>query len=258
MEQLLINLLENEAAGIGITLGVPELEQFALFYDEFLIWNAKMNLTAVEAGPAFVVRHFIDSLLVMPLIPPSAKTLLDLGTGGGFPGLPLSIVFRNLQVTLLDASRKKTSFLRQVLIKLGRSDVRVIAGRAEDPHGHGHGEGKYDVVISRATFKLSQLLTLASRYTGDDGVIIAMKGREWRKEIEEAESVGATHHLQLADVRETVLPRYGIAVPSWFIRGLDGFASPDSAHRYGCLFCRGGTEQAAGIGRQGCGDWRHG
>ena len=208
MEQALITLLAEEAARIGITLGPPELAQFAVFYDEFQIWNAKMNLTAVDAGPPFIIRHFIDSLLALPSIPPAATTLLDLGTGGGMPGIPLEIADKTLKVTLLDSSRKKTSFLRHVLIKLGKSDVRVITGRAEDQLEDHDQQKLYDVVISRATFKLSQFLTLGNAFVRKEGVIIAMKGREWRKEKEEAENVHAYDQLRLTEVREILLPHY--------------------------------------------------
>lgn len=225
MEQALITLLADEAAQIGVILGPPEMAQFALFYDEFQLWNAKMNLTAVDAGPAFIIRHFIDSLLALPSIPPSTATLLDLGAGGGFPGVPLKIAQKKLKVTLLDASRKKTSFLRQVLIKMGQSDVRVITGRAEDQlKGHVPKE-KYDVVISRATFKLSQFLVLGDAWIGTEGVIIAMKGREWLKEKEEAESFAKACHLRLADVRETHLPHYEEMRALLIYKRMDDFAS---------------------------------
>jgi len=206
MEQALITFLADEAIRIGVTLDPVELTQFAVFYDEFQIWNAKINLTAVNAGPPFIIRHFIDSLLALPSIPLAATTLLDLGTGGGMPGVPLGIADKKLKVTLLDSSRKKTSFLRHVLIKLGKNDVGVITGRAEDQLADHEQQKLYDVVISRATFNLSRFLTLGNAFVRKEGVIIAMKGREWRKEREEAENVAAACHLRLADVRETNLP----------------------------------------------------
>jgi 16S rRNA (guanine527-N7)-methyltransferase len=209
MEQVLIQLLKDEAAGIGISLGSEELSRFVLFYDEFQLWNAKMNLTAVAPGSAFVMKHFIDSLQALPLIPPTVKTLLDLGSGGGFPGIPLAIVRRNLEATLLDAARKKTSFLKQVAIKLGLTGVRVVTGRAETLcHRDLEREG-FDVVISRATFKLAQFLSLADTYAGRDGIIIAMKGSEWHKEAMEAESIIRENRFRLMEVRKTLLPGEG-------------------------------------------------
>ncbi|MBN1546729.1 MAG: 16S rRNA (guanine(527)-N(7))-methyltransferase RsmG [Syntrophaceae bacterium] len=209
MERALIQMLADEASKIGIVLGPAELSKFALFYDEFQLWNAKMNLTAVAPGPSFVVKHFIDCLQALPLIPKTAKTLLDLGTGGGFPGIPLAIAGRNLQVILLDASRKKTSFLRQVVIKLGLSGIRVVTGRAETLADQVSDIQNFDVIISRATFKLAQFLSLAGAYAGRDGIVIAMKGREWRKEMAEAESILVQNRFRLVSVRETVLPGEG-------------------------------------------------
>ena len=117
MEQALITLLAEEAARIGITLGPPELAQFAVFYDEFQIWNAKMNLTAVDAGPPFIIRHFIDSLLALPSIPPAATTLLDLGTGGGMPGIPLTVYFSAVNVDK-EVARSSTLSFFIVLLSL--------------------------------------------------------------------------------------------------------------------------------------------
>lgn len=194
---------------MGIVLGPREQTRFSLFYDEFQKWNAKMNLTSLEPGPAFVIKHFIDSLVALPLIPQSAKSLLDLGTGGGFPGIPLKIVRNNMNVTLLDASRKKTSFLRQVILLLELSDTRVITGRAEELVRQGTGQGGYDVVISRATFKLSQMLERGIHFVNREGMIIALKGRDLQEEIEEAETVILKHRLRLIEKKETTLPRYG-------------------------------------------------
>jgi len=202
-------MLADEAAKIGIALGPVELGQFALFYDEFQLWNAKMNLSAVAPGSSFVIKHFIDSLLALPLIPKTAKTILDLGSGGGFPGVPLAIACCGLQVTLLEASRKKTSFLRQVVIKLNLNDVRVVTGRAEKLSGQAFMEETFDVVISRATFKLSRLLALAGVYVGSNGIVIAMKGREWGEERADAERAMALTRFRLMDIREVVLPGSG-------------------------------------------------
>jgi len=209
MEQELIHLLSEEAEKLGIALGLREQCQFSLFYDEFQKWNAKMNLSSLDPGPDFVIKHFIDSLLALPLIPQSSQSLIDLGTGGGFPGMPLKIARDNLSVTLLDSSRKKTSFLRQAVLLLGLSDTRVINGRVEELIREGTGREAYDVVISRATFKLAQILDLGIHFLRRDGIIIAMKGRDWKDEMEEAEKLSIQRHLRLVDQRVMALPRYG-------------------------------------------------
>ena len=209
MEKILVQMLADKAVEIGVPLGSDELSRFALFYDEFQLWNAKMNITAVAPGRTFVIKHFIDSLQAFPLIPKAAKTLLDLGSGGGFPGIPLAIAGRTLEVTLVDASRKKTSFLKQVVIKVGLGGVRVVTGRAEALFNQGLKREGFDVVISRATFKLPQFLSLAGTYAGRDGIMIAMKGRDWRKEMVETESIAAVNRIYLIEVRETVLPGDG-------------------------------------------------
>jgi 16S rRNA (guanine527-N7)-methyltransferase len=209
MEQALIHLLTEEVEKLGIALDPREQVRFSLFYDEFQKWNAKMNLSSLDPGPDFVIKHFIDSLLALPLIPQSAKSLLDLGTGGGFPGIPLKITQDNLHVTLVDSSRKKTSFLRQAVLLLGLSDTRVITGRAEELILQGAGQEAYDVVISRAAFKLVHILGLGIHFLKEEGMIIAMKGRDLKDEMEEAEKFRHQHHLKLADKRVIALPRYG-------------------------------------------------
>ena len=209
MEQELIRILTDEAKGLGIFLSPAEQAQFSLFYDEFQVWNAKMNLTALEAGSSFIIKHFIDSLQALQFIPQEAKTLLDLGTGGGFPGIPLKIARSDLSLTLLDSSRKKTSFLRQVILRLGLSDARVITGRVEEHVRQGSGGGEFDVVISRATFKMSQILEFGDHFVNREGLIIAMKGRDVTGELEEAQKVIRQRHLRLAERRETTLPRLG-------------------------------------------------
>lgn len=209
MKQELIHLLIEEAERLGIAIGSREQTQFSLFYDEFQKWNAKMNLSSLDPGPDFVIKHFIDSLLAMPLIPQSAQSLIDLGTGGGFPGIPLKIARDNLSVTLLDSSRKKTSFLRQAVLLLRLSDTQVITGRVEEVTREGTGREAYDVVISRATFKLAQILDLGIHFLRRDGIIIAMKGRDWKDEMAEAEKISTHRHLRLVDQQAMELPRYG-------------------------------------------------
>ena len=133
-------------------------------------WNQVYNLTAVRDGERMVPQHLLDSLAVAPHL--QGRSLLDVGSGAGLPGIPLSLARPELAVTLLEANHKKAAFLKQAAIELELSNVEVANARVEDwsaPRG-------YDVVISRAFSDLAEFVTLAGRHVAEGGVLAAMKG----------------------------------------------------------------------------------
>ena len=154
-------------------------ERFERLLDELERWNRKVNLTAVRDREQMVTLHLEDSLAVRPLL--QGKRILDVGTGAGFPGLPLAIAEPDREFTLLDSNNKKIMFVQHVVGVLGLDNVTAIKARSED-YAPGH---RFDTVIARALASLPRLVEIAGHHVGEDGVFIALKGRYPAAEIEE-------------------------------------------------------------------------
>ena len=155
------------------------LSEFAV---ELVTWNQKINLTAITDPEEVAEKHIIDSLIPAKYIPENSS-LLDLGTGGGFPGVPLKIFMPTLSVMLVDSVRKKVNFLKYVIGMLKLENITAHQLRVEVLSDHPDFTGRFDVVISRAFTALDRFLQMAAPLVKSDGVIIAMKGREVDKEI---------------------------------------------------------------------------
>jgi 16S rRNA (guanine527-N7)-methyltransferase len=133
-------------------------------------WNKVHNLTAVRDPEDMVTLHLLDSLSVLPHI--KAMRLLDVGSGAGLPGIPLALCLPDLQVTVMDSSHKKASFLRQAKVELGIANLEVVCGRVEQYHP----DALFDIVISRAFSDLAEFISLTRHLCAPDGVWMAMKG----------------------------------------------------------------------------------
>lgn len=180
MEKLIEGLT---AYGVECT---PEMvEKFALYEKLLLEWNEKMNLTAITAHDEVVNKHFVDSISFQELIPRGA-TVVDVGTGAGFPGLPLKIVRPDLKVTLIDALQKRLTFLDTVISELGLSDIETVHLRAEDA-GHTKMRESFDVATARAVANLPVLCEYCLPLVKKGGVFLALKGRDGREEAKNSE-----------------------------------------------------------------------
>lgn len=188
-KQLLEGLsrLEIEVSG-------RQLQQLVQHAEALMIWNQKMNLTAIKDPLAIAEKHFIDSAAAS-LFLKNEKTLLDLGSGAGFPGIPLKILQPDLRILLLDASRKKVSFLKHVIRTSGLSDIDAVHTRIEDFPHNALFQKKADGIISRAFTNLSDIITLSKPLLRSNGIIYAMKGRQIEKELQFDGSVD--HEIQL-------------------------------------------------------------
>lgn len=155
-------------AGLILNEGVRQklLDYLALIQK----WNKVHNLTAVRDPEDMVTLHLLDSLSVLPHI--KARRLLDVGSGAGLPGIPLALCLPHLQVTVMDSSHKKASFLRQAKVELGIANLEVVCGRAEQYHP----DALFDIVISRAFSDLAEFISLTRHLCAPDGVWMAMKG----------------------------------------------------------------------------------
>jgi 16S rRNA (guanine527-N7)-methyltransferase len=169
-------LLIEGAAGLGFRLDDGQVGLFRVYAEELLAWNRRINLTTITRPADIAVKHFIDSLPGAKALKPGWR-ILDLGSGGGFPGIPLKIVRPDLKVTLVDAVRKKVSFQKQVCRQLGLGEVQCVHARIEALGDDPHHKGVYDAVVSRALTDLGALCRLAAPLLGAHGLVIAYRGR---------------------------------------------------------------------------------
>jgi 16S rRNA (guanine527-N7)-methyltransferase len=202
------DMLESGARQLGIDFGDRESDLFFTYLKELIEWNQKINLTAIRDAKGIVTRHFLDSLAVNGFLH-GARSLLDIGSGAGFPGIPLKIVRPSLNVVLLDGVGKKVAFMRNVIRSLGLKGIKAVHGRVEDCSVTAQHSEAFDVVVSRAFARLSDFLTVADPYTKEGGLIIAVKGPRGGDELEEG--TAAPHHLRLEKVEEITVPFSGVA-----------------------------------------------
>lgn len=153
--------------------------RFDALLDELERWNRRVNLTAVREREQMQVLHIADSLAARPLL--EGRRILDVGTGPGFPGLPLAIAEPDREFTLLDSNNKKIRFVEHAAAVLGLDNVTAVKARAED-YAPGR---RFDTVIARALASLPRLVEIAGHLVGEDGVFVALKGRYPAAEIEE-------------------------------------------------------------------------
>ncbi len=199
----LTDLLINGAKELGVKLSDKQLELFMKFLDNLNSWNKQINLTAIKDEREIIVNHFLDSLSIASDIEDN-KRLLDIGTGGGFPGIPLKIVRPGLHVTLLDSNNKKISFLKDTVRKLALKNTKAVWGRAEDAQ-NGLPRGHYDYVVSRAVGSIHDMVNLSSSYVSSEGHIVLMRGKKGREEwLHESEIIEDKYHI--VDYREFELP----------------------------------------------------
>ena len=194
-------LLKEGSRELGTPLTGGQEELFLLYLAQLKLWNKSINLTAVKTDREIVIKHFLDSITAEALIPEGAS-VLDIGTGAGFPGVPLKIVRPDLDVTLLDSSGKKVSFLKDLIRKLGLSGITALSARAEEPE-NGLPRESFDCVITRAVGSVTHVLDLSRPYVKEGGGIILMRGRNSTSDIQESEY---PEGLELVEEKHLTLP----------------------------------------------------
>ena len=156
---------------LNVDLTEEKLEKLNKFYNLLLEWNKKINLTRIEEGEEVYLKHFYDSLTIAKAVDLSEiKTLCDIGTGAGFPGIVLKIFYPNLKITLIDSLKKRVNYLNEIIKDLGIDNIEAIHVRGEDY------KGQYDVVTSRAVANIEKLLGYTMHLVSPTGIFIAMKG----------------------------------------------------------------------------------
>ncbi|MDI6762959.1 MAG: 16S rRNA (guanine(527)-N(7))-methyltransferase RsmG [Thermodesulfobacteriota bacterium] len=186
-------LLINGAKAFGIDLAKQTVEAFDLYLRELLKWNEKMNLTAIRSEKGIVLKHFLDSLSVFPHLP-KISSLLDIGSGAGFPGIPLKMIHPSLEVTLIDSVRKKVDFQRHIIRTLGLKGIEAIHGRIQDKQILQTLGGRLDAIIARAFSDLDPLLLLSFPFLKTGGVALVMRGETPREEWQHLSQIKTTRY----------------------------------------------------------------
>lgn len=197
--------LVNKAKEIGISLNE---EQVKKFYDYMLVlldWNEKINLTAITDVKEIILKHFIDSITICKYIPENSK-LLDVGTGAGFPGIPVKIIRDDVTIVLLDSLNKRILFLEDVIKKLKLTNIIAVHGRAEEFGKNKKFRQCFDIVTSRAVANMAVLSEYLLPFVKIDGKAVIMKGSECEEELKDAEKAINVLGGKLKSVDKFFLP----------------------------------------------------
>lgn len=192
----------------GLEISELQLEQFEAYYRELVSWNEKMNLTAITEREQVYIKHFYDSVSLSFFISfAELEHVADIGSGAGFPGVPLKILFPHLRLTIVDSLGKRIRFLNHVADTLGLEGATFIHARAEDAARDPGLRDRFDLVTARAVARLNVLAELCLPFARKGGIFAAMKGADGEEELAEAKASlrelksvwKATHTLQLPD-----------------------------------------------------------
>lgn len=182
-----MDLLKKCLSEWDMDIDDERLDLFAGYYELLISWNEKFNLTSITKKEEVIVKHFVDSISLLKYTDISEKTLLDVGTGAGFPGIPLKIMVPECRVTLIDSLNKRVGFLNEVISSLGLFGITAVHGRAEDLAKDGDYRESFDIVTSRAVADLSVLAEYCLPFVNIGGAFISYKGINIDDESEMAE-----------------------------------------------------------------------
>lgn len=209
--------MENLIAGateLGIELNAAQVRLFELYYQELINWNKKVNLTSITDYASVQVKHFLDSLTVTLALPdrpgePTGLSVIDVGSGAGFPGLPLKMLVPHVRLVLMDPTAKKTAFLRHLIHTLSLDNVEVVTARAEEAARLPPYREQFSLVLSRAVAPLSTLVELTLPFCRIGGRLIAQKKGDIAREIDSAGKAIAALGGRLDQVKEVRLNALG-------------------------------------------------
>lgn len=201
-------LLAESCKKINIELTEKQIKQFIDYKDMLLEWNEKFNLTAITDEREIILKHFVDCLAISAGAELAGKKIIDVGTGAGFPGVPVKIAFPDTQMTLLDSLNKRITFLEELKNKLGLENVVCIHSRAEDGGSDKNLREGFDLCISRAVANLAVLSEYCLPFVKVGGCFISMKGPDVKDELKESEKAikvlgGEVKEIKLINIPET-------------------------------------------------------
>ena len=211
MERYNTDLFLKDLNCLGISLYDEQVEKFLLYYEMLMEWNEMINLTAITDYEDIMKKHYIDSLSLVKVCDLTGSlSLIDVGTGAGFPGLVLKIAFPDMKVTLLDSLSKRIHFLDEVIFKLGIQGVNTVHGRAEDYAKQGEFRESFDLCVSRAVANLSTLAEYCLPFVKMDGLFISYKSERVSEELENAGNAISILGGKLENQVELMLPNSDI------------------------------------------------
>lgn len=202
----MVNLLSDCAKNAGFPLFENQLTQFETYAKLLLEWNEKMNLTAITAPDEIVTKHFVDSLYGLPFLK-NGDRLIDVGTGAGFPGIPLKIARPDLSLTLLDSLNKRLTFLNEVIQSLGLNDTKTVHARAEEGAIKKNPlRESFDCATARAVASLSVLSEYCLPYVKVGGIFLAYKGGDVEEECKGAKNAVCTLGGEISEIVKYTIP----------------------------------------------------
>lgn len=174
-----ISLLKKGAEELGLPINKDQGEAFAVYLAELKKWNRAYSLTSLKKDEEIIIKHFLDSMLYCKALPQGIRTVADIGSGPGFPGIPMKIICPHLRMHLVEPTQKKVLFLRHICSRLNFSDTEVISARVEDIEGL-----RVDAAVTRALFSIGDFINKASHILNDPGYLVLSKGPKLEKELE--------------------------------------------------------------------------
>lgn len=196
---------------LNLSADEVQIEQFLLYSKMLKEWNQSMNLTAITDDEGIAVKHFLDSVLPLAhLNIPQGATMADIGTGAGFPGLPIKILRPDLQVALVDSLNKRITFLKAVCEELSLKDISCIHGRAEELGRNQEYREQMDLLVSRAVARLKVLCEYCLPFVKIGGIFVALKAQEVEEELYEAKPMIGSLGGKVEQVIEVPLPQSDI------------------------------------------------
>lgn len=208
-EKVFKDKLKESAEIIGVKLDSMMLEQFYEYKNLVVEWNEKINLTAITDDLDFVVKHFVDSLTINKYIEKD-KTIIDIGTGAGFPGIPLKILNKENKIILFDSLNKRLRVLEEIIEKIDLRNITTLHGRAEETFKNKQYREKYDIAVSRAVAALNVLVELMLPAVNIGGICICMKGNNADIEINDAKKAIKELGGEIIKVEKTILPELNL------------------------------------------------